>query len=61
VLPGWQRFRPAERWLQRRPGGEAALRNAFDRFLEEKSISNPPNREELFQEFLRWRERKQGR
>ena len=60
-LPGWQRFRPAERWLQQQSGGEAALRNAFGRFLSEKSLSNPPDREELFQEFMRWRERKQGR
>jgi hypothetical protein len=56
-LPGWQRFRPAERWLQR----EDTLRNAFGRFLEQKSINNPPDREELFREFLRWRERGQGR
>jgi hypothetical protein len=62
TLPGWQRFRPAERWLQRQhPGGEAALRNAFGRFLEQKSIGNPPNREDLFREFLQWRERNQGR
>lgn len=60
-LPGWQRFRAAERWLQRQPGGEAALRNAFGRFLQEKSVGNLPNREELFQQFMRWRERKQGR
>jgi TRAP-type uncharacterized transport system substrate-binding protein len=60
-LPGWQRFRPAERWLQRQPGGEAELRNAFGRFLEEKSGGNPPHREELFREFMRWRERQQGR
>jgi TRAP-type uncharacterized transport system substrate-binding protein len=61
LLPGWQRFRPAERWLQQQSGGEAGLRNAFGRFLEQKSKSNLPDREELFQEFMRWRERKQGR
>jgi len=60
-LPGWQRFRAAERWLQRQPGGEAALRNAFGRFLQEKSVGNLPNREELFRQFMRWRERKQDR
>jgi TRAP-type uncharacterized transport system substrate-binding protein len=60
-LPGWQRFRPAERWLQQQPGGEAALRNAFGRFLQEKSISSPPEREQLFQEFMRWRERNRDR
>jgi len=60
-LPGWQRFRPAERWLRRQSTGEAAARSAFDRFIEQKPISNPAEREELFREFLRWRERKQGR
>lgn len=57
LLPGWQRFRPAERWLQQQSGGEAALRKAFGRFLEGKPTANPPDREELFREFLRWRER----
>jgi TRAP-type uncharacterized transport system substrate-binding protein len=60
-LPGWQRFRPAERWLRRQPGAEADLRNAFGRFLQEKSVGNMKNRDELFQQFMRWRQRKQGR
>jgi TRAP-type uncharacterized transport system substrate-binding protein len=57
-LPGWQRFRPAERWLQQQDMGEAALRSAFDRFIEQNSAGNLANRDKLFQQFLRWRERK---
>jgi len=59
-LPGWQRFVPAERWLQRQ-AGEAEFRGEFDRFLDKNSISNLPGRDALFQEFLQWRERKHGR
>jgi len=60
-LPGWQRFRPAERWLQRQPAGDAALRDAFDRFLQRNPDTKVPDREQLFQQFLRWRERQQGK
>ncbi|WGD49912.1 TAXI family TRAP transporter solute-binding subunit [Bradyrhizobium sp. CB1650] len=61
LLPGWRRFRPAQRWLLQQSGGEAALRKAFGRFLEEKPTANPPDREELFRDFLRWRERNPGK
>jgi uncharacterized protein len=61
-LPGWQRFGPAHRWLQRQSADEAALPGAFNQFLNQNSTSNPSDREALFQEFLRWRERrKQGK
>jgi uncharacterized protein len=60
-LPGWQRFRSAERYLRQHPGGEAALREAFDRFLESHPLGNPADRERLFQQFLRWRERQQNK
>ncbi|WFU22810.1 TAXI family TRAP transporter solute-binding subunit [Bradyrhizobium sp. CB1717] len=56
-LPGWRRFQPAERWLQQQSGGEAALRKAFGRFLEGKPTADLPDHEELFRDFLRWRER----
>jgi TRAP-type uncharacterized transport system substrate-binding protein len=54
-LPGWRRFRPAERWLR-----EAALRDSFDRFIQQNSISTP-DREALFRQFPRWQQRNQGR
>jgi uncharacterized protein len=51
-LPGWQRFGPADRWLQRQ-----AFRGAFDRFLEQHPMNDQSDRETLFRDFLRWRER----
>jgi hypothetical protein len=60
-LPGWQRFRPAERYLRQHPSDDAALREAFDRFLESHPLGNPADREKLFQQFLRWRERQQDK
>jgi uncharacterized protein len=57
-LPGWQRFRPAERWLQRQTIGSAtALRGEFEQFLNQNGMSDRPDREQLFQEFLKWRQR----
>lgn len=58
-ISGWQRFAPAERWLQRE--SDAALHKAFGQFLEQNSPGKAPDHEKLFQEFLRWRQRKEGR
>ena len=70
-LPGWQRFGPAERWLQRQSTketatsnqseGEAAISGAIDQFLKQNPNSNLPNREELLKDFQQLLKRKQGR
>jgi hypothetical protein len=57
-LPGWQRFGPAERWLQR-PSAGAAISGAMDQFL--KQNPNLPNREELLKDFQWLLKSKQGR
>lgn len=53
TLAEWQRFRPAERWLQRQE-----LRSKFDRFIKRSPAAGPADRDALFRDFLRWRERK---
>jgi hypothetical protein len=74
-LPGWQRFGPGERWLQRpsageaatspagkvtlSPAGEAAISGAMDQFL--KQNPNLPNREELLKDFQRLLKSKQDK
>src|SRR5215470_4936313 len=66
-LPGWQRFGPAERWLQRpsageaatSPAGEAAISGAMDEFLRRNP--NLPHREELLRDFQWLLKSKQGR
>ena len=58
-LPGWQRFGPAERWLQRPSAGEAAISGAMDEFLRRNP--NLPRREELLKDFQWLLKSKQGR
>ncbi|MGA8155750.1 MAG: TAXI family TRAP transporter solute-binding subunit [Rhodoplanes sp.] len=61
TVPGWTRFPAAEEWLQRNnaTAHAASQRAQFERFLEtrpqasSKPIS-PSDREQLFQEFLKW-------
>jgi hypothetical protein len=56
-LPGWKRFVPAERWLQRQTAN-----GKLDRFPAANPTANPPDDGALFEEFLRWRQqnRKDG-
>jgi TRAP-type uncharacterized transport system substrate-binding protein len=64
VLPGWNRFTPAERWLkQRRLGApDADARVEFERYLDQTgSVPSATERERLFRDFLRWREGIRGR
>ncbi len=63
-LPGWQRFAPAERWLEehkrKRPVevAESELLLEFERFLREVEVGEATNAQEskhaLFEEFVRW-------
>lgn len=59
-LPGWERFRPAERWLERHAAGVAAAPNGPSNDHNQTGVSSDPA-EKLFKEFLRWREQQQGK
>ncbi|MBV8398126.1 MAG: hypothetical protein JOZ17_05225 [Acetobacteraceae bacterium] len=59
-LPGWERFRPAERWLARQTTGQAGVRNATPNGPNAAGASSDQE-EKLFREFLRWRERQQAK
>jgi hypothetical protein len=61
VLPGWTRFAAAKEWLDRnRAAAPAAVgtRDQFDKFLATRGFADEPGsaaeREQLFQEFLKW-------
>jgi TRAP transporter TAXI family solute receptor len=62
IIPGWKRFPAAEEWLKRHSSSlPSALdqREQFDRFLKTRlqasgEASTPEDRDQLFEEFLRW-------
>lgn len=59
TLPGWNRFEPAETWINahRNPGAPDAQRTQFSEFLATRGVrdnDNPADTEQLFQEFLKW-------
>lgn len=63
-LPGWERFAPAERWLEehnrKRPVAvaENELLLEFQRFLQQSNLGEAPasqaSKDALFEEFERW-------
>jgi uncharacterized protein len=66
VVPGLERFKPAQEWLDRQPNAEAEspqdeLKQDFATFLEE-AAAKPDfaslSPEELFSDFLRWQQQK---
>jgi TRAP-type uncharacterized transport system substrate-binding protein len=62
TVPGWQRFTPAQEWLDRnREQTSVQLRTRFDRFLEEQTKrgdgTQTVDRERLFREFQEWMRR----
>jgi len=60
TLPGWTRFPAAQEWLdQHHDAQPAATRDQFNQFLASKgdAAANPADREQLFQEFLKWQAR----
>lgn len=57
-VPGWQRFKAAQQWLDKNGQGQTASttgRDEFQRFLEETKPAANTDRDRLFQEFLKWR------
>jgi uncharacterized protein len=61
TVPGWQRFTPAQEWLDRnREQTAAQMRNRFDQFLNEQTKrgeSSTADKERLFREFQDWMRR----
>jgi hypothetical protein len=63
TLPGWKRFKPAERWLQSsqaRQSGAAATGSVTQSDPSKTTASEPRDTEmeRLFEEFLQWREQR---
>jgi TRAP transporter TAXI family solute receptor len=68
TVPGWKRFPAAEEWLNRRRGLQAqpAIRARFDQFLAQNgqrasAFASEQNREQLFEQFLKWNQTQEGR
>jgi TRAP-type uncharacterized transport system substrate-binding protein len=61
TVPGWQRFAPAQEWLDRnREQTAVQMRSRFDQFLSEQTRrgdAGPVDRERLFREFQDWMRR----
>lgn len=69
TLPGWTRFPAAEEWLKRNQPKQipvAEARSNFDRFIAARKLAaekaiTAVQREQLFQEFLKWERTREDR
>ena len=59
-IPGWTRFAAAEEWLKNWRGGQATGQSAeFKQFMSQRTNNpSPEQTEQLFREFLIWRNKK---
>jgi uncharacterized protein len=57
-VPGWQRFRAAQEWLDRN-GATAESKETFEKFLQARGgrTVTADQREQLFRDFVEWRRR----
>ena len=61
TLPGWKRFEPAEAWLARAKAQAETQRTQFEKFTAARTGATPAamteeQRDQLFQDFLKWSE-----
>jgi TRAP-type uncharacterized transport system substrate-binding protein len=67
TVKGWKRFDPAEEWLaSARNPDVASLQSDFRQFTSSqggalRGTASPANSDELFQEFLKWKQSRPGR
>lgn len=59
-IPGWQRFAPAQEWLEKNNRAqETTVKAEFAKFAAERGIqgsdANPADNDVLFREFLEWK------
>ena len=62
TVPGWQRFKAAQDWLDReaRPAAAKDEERLFSEFVDARGATNLParNRDRLFQRFMEWQQRR---
>jgi TRAP transporter TAXI family solute receptor len=61
-VPGWERFRPAQEWLNRNAGVASMpgrLKEQFEQFLAGRRDTASLDSDALFRDFLQWREQQE--
>ena len=65
TVPGWKRFAAAQEWLDQNQNrsvqDQSVARGRFDQFLKQSADAAGSNREQLFEEFLKWNRNRENR